>query len=61
MAGIFLEAGVILRRTFAVVALAAALLVAGRCVAQIGGYWGFDTANLDKSCKPCDDFYQVGG
>jgi putative endopeptidase len=26
-------------------------------------YWGFDTANLDKACKPCDDFYQfaMGG
>src|SRR5260221_14366533 len=27
------------------------------------GYWGFDTANLDKTCKPCDDFYRfaMGG
>ncbi len=25
--------------------------------------WGFDTANLDKACKPCDDFYHfaMGG
>src|SRR6266480_1463061 len=25
--------------------------------------WGFDAANLDKACKPCDDFYQfaMGG
>src|SRR5437016_4699304 len=25
--------------------------------------WGFDTADLDKTCKPCDDFYQfaMGG
>src|SRR5258708_35892119 len=25
--------------------------------------WGFDTANLDKTCKPCDDFYRfaMGG
>src|SRR6266481_6720805 len=25
--------------------------------------WGFDTANLDKTCKPCDDFFRfaMGG
>jgi putative endopeptidase len=27
------------------------------------GYWGFDSTNLDKTCKPCDDFFQfaMGG
>src|ERR1700756_5641903 len=31
--------------------------------ADAPGYWGFDTANLDKTCKPCDDFFQfaMGG
>jgi putative endopeptidase len=32
-------------------------------LADSSGYWGFDTANLDKTCKPCDDFFQyaMGG
>src|ERR1700743_3531986 len=31
--------------------------------ADASGYWGFDTKNLDQSCKPCDDFveFAMGG
>ena len=31
--------------------------------ADTPGYWGFDTKNLDRSCKPCDDFFEfaMGG
>jgi putative endopeptidase len=31
--------------------------------ADTSGYWGFDTKNLDRSCKPCDDFFEfaMGG
>ncbi|MDP9340389.1 MAG: M13 family metallopeptidase [Acidobacteriota bacterium] len=51
------------------------VLLASMCVAGLGALlssshaadtpssWGFSTANLDKSCKPCDDFYKfaMGG
>ncbi|HEY2820213.1 MAG TPA: M13 family metallopeptidase [Candidatus Acidoferrum sp.] len=31
--------------------------------ADAPGYWGFDTKNLDRSCKACDDFFEfaMGG
>src|SRR5712692_4299597 len=44
-------------------ALARVELRASPRVAEAPGYWGFDRANLDKTCKPCDDFFQfaMGG
>jgi len=44
-------------------AMAAAARRASAKPAGERSYWGFDTANLDRRCKPCDDFYQfaMGG
>jgi putative endopeptidase len=48
-----------------VLVLAVSLLVVrGHAAAPASeAYWGFDTSNLDKTCKPCDDFFQfaMGG
>src|SRR6202047_1208316 len=39
-----------------------ALILASHA-ADTSSSWGFDTTNLDKTCKPCDDFFQfaMGG
>src|SRR5229473_628584 len=59
----FLSAGCILVLTVLAVCLTGARLPASSGAADKQNSWGFETANLDKTCKPCDDFYQfaMGG
>jgi putative endopeptidase len=60
----FLTAGSVLTVIFVLaMAIATVQLSAFSRVGDKTDSWGFDTANLDKTCKPCDDFYKfaMGG
>src|SRR5260221_1756715 len=54
----FFSAACILVGTVLAVGLVGAGPRASSAIPDKSNSWGFDTANLDKTCKPCDDFYQ---
>jgi putative endopeptidase len=61
-----MTSSIAMRRVAAVVVLVAASLAvlrASSARADGEGRWGFSESNLDRSCKPCDDFNQfaMGG
>src|SRR5207253_8292215 len=59
----FLAAGIVAFIGILAVGLAGAGFRTLTGAADKPNSWGFDTANLDKTCKPCDDFYRfaMGG
>src|SRR5262249_29414253 len=64
--GRYMSSSFVVRRIFTVVILVAGslgVLRANSAGDEAAGGWGFSEANLDRSCKPCDDFNQfaMGG